>query len=73
VSKLVAFSFPPEYTGQQTVVFNQDGDVVGQITLDALEQYGSITHQFNGEKGTDGIVSVWIGDREISSQVITFE
>ena len=73
VSKLVAFSFPPEYTGQQTVVFKQDGDVVGQITLDALEQYGSITHQFNGEKGTDGIVSVWIGDREISSQVITFE
>ncbi|MBP3494117.1 MAG: Stk1 family PASTA domain-containing Ser/Thr kinase [Oscillospiraceae bacterium] len=73
VSKFVLFSFPPEYTGPQTVVFKQDGNAVGQITLDDIAQHPSITHEFKGEKGVRCIVSVWIGDKEISAQVITFE
>ena len=73
VSKFVLFSFPPEYTGPQTVVFKQDGNAVGQITLDDIAQHPSITHEFKGEKGVKCIVSVWIGDKEISAQVITFE
>ncbi len=72
VEKLTLFSFPPEYTGTTTVIFKQDGAVIGEMTVDNIETLGSITHAFKGEKGTKSIVSAWIGDKEINSQEITF-
>ena len=72
VSKTIAFTIPPEYTGTQELTFKLNDESVATVTLENAETAGTITHTFTGEKGTTTIVSLCIGETEINSQEITF-